>query len=512
MSLGGSVIVPAIRLPDDYGRLSTFVFYARELGVPGFIVYGGDAELTPPFLRRLREAAERPLLMMADYERGAGTHVVGMPELPPAMALGATFSAEMAYKAGKLTAISARHIGINVVLAPVLDVLTCLENPIIGTRAFSSNPALVSELGCAFIEGVQEEGVLACAKHFPGHGDTLKDSHTALPKVPDFSGAMELAPFAAAIRAGVGMVMTAHVVYRERDPGVPATFSEKIMGETLRGRLGFGGLLITDALVMEGAKKGEEDPSVRALATESVGLLLYPEDPEVSAAVIEDAVEAGRLDAGNLSMWAGRARLAAADLAFDAPPRRDLSKEHAFEIETMARRSLTMAREADRLSGRKFERAIALVVDDDGQCHRARAFEARAADFPLGVVHVTKEGTGHTGDLAEKLSHADLIVMGLFGDVRVAKERAGFHPVLTGFCTEVLRRHKERTQVIAFGHPLLAAGLPARNVLFAWSDGPASLTAALDAFQGGGEMPGRLPVDLGEGYPYGAGRGSIEPR
>ncbi len=509
---GGALLVPAIRLPEDYGRLPYFVRLARELGVAGFIIYGGDSELTPPFLARLREGAGRPLLLMADYERGAGQHVTGMPVLPPAMALGATRSPGAAYKAGKITAITARAVGVNVVLAPVLDVLTCLENPIIGTRAFSSDPNLVAELGCAFIEGIQEEGVLACAKHFPGHGHTTRDSHTALPVVSTFTQELELAPFSAAIRAGVGMVMSAHVVYSEVDPGIPATYSRRIMNEVLRDDLGFGGLLVTDALVMEGAKTGVEDPAVRSLDTGSVGLLLYPEDPERSAKTIDLAIAEGRLKEETLKMWAGRARMAAADLVYEAPPKRDLAREHAFEIEELVRRSLTMAREDDRLSARPYRGAVALIVDDDGQASRARAFDRRQADFPGGAVHVTREGADYTGDLAQVLNQADLIVMGLFGDVRVAKERAGFRPVLTGFATEVLKQHAQKTQVIVFGHPALAAGLPARNLLFAWADSEVCLRVALDAFLDGGAMPGRLPIALGDGQPFGAGRGASPGR
>ncbi len=506
MSDGGALLVPAIRLPEDYRRLSTFVRQARELGVAGFIVYGGDAELTPPFLARLKEGAGRPLLIMADYERGAGRHVAGMPELPPMMALGATRSPGAAYKAGKITAITARAVGVNVVLAPVLDVLTCIDNPIIGTRAFSSDPDLVAELGCAFIEGIQEEGVLACAKHFPGHGQTTKDSHTALPVVPGFTREVELAPFSAAIRAGVGMVMTAHVAYQDIDPDGPATYSKKIMNEVLREELGFGGLLVTDALVMAGAKSDGADPAVRSLETESVGLLLYPEDPGQAARAVEAAVAEGRLKAETLQMWAGRARMAAADLVFDAPPKRDLERDHAFEIEELARRSLTMAREDDRLSARPCRNAIALIVDDDAKPSRARAFDVRSGNFPGGVIHVTHEGARYDGDLARALNRADLVVMGLFGDVKVAKERAGFRPVLTGFATEVLKQHPKKTQVICFGHPALAAGLPVRNLLFAWSDTGVSLRVGLDSFIDGGSMPGRLPVALGEDHLFGAGR------
>jgi beta-glucosidase-like glycosyl hydrolase len=302
------------------------------------------------------------------------------------------------------------------------------------------------------------------------------------------------------------MVMTAHVVYEEMDPGMPATYSKRIMNEVLREELGFGGLLVTDALVMEGAKSDTSHPAVRALETESVGLLLYPDDPEAAAGAVDAALAEGRLKSETLKMWAGRARMAAADLVFDAPPKRDLERDHAFEIEELARRSLTMAREDDHLSARPYRNAIALVVDDDALPARSRAFDSRSGSFPGGVIHVTHEGARYEGDLAEALNGADLIVLGLFGDVKVAKERAGFRPVLTGFATEVLKQHPKKTQVICFGHPALAAGLPARNLLFAWSDSEVSLRVGLDSFLDGGTMPGRLPVALQDDCPFGAGR------
>ncbi|MHC4913218.1 MAG: glycoside hydrolase family 3 N-terminal domain-containing protein, partial [Planctomycetota bacterium] len=277
-SLAGGLLVPAIRLPEDYGRREEFERLVREAGVAGFIVYGGDAELTRPFLRRLREVAERPLLLMADYERAAGQMVDGMPATPPAMALAATGSPETAYMAGKITALQARSLSISVALAPVLDVLTLPENPIVGTRAFSDDVDLVTQYGLAFIEGVQEEGVFACAKHFPGHGHTSLDSHTHLPRVEETAaelGLRELPPFREAARAGVALVMTAHVVYACLDEAEPATFSRGIVTDLLKERWGYAGLVITDALMMEGAKQGEGHPAVRALNA-GVDLLLCP--------------------------------------------------------------------------------------------------------------------------------------------------------------------------------------------------------------------------------------------
>ncbi|MHC4473509.1 MAG: glycoside hydrolase family 3 protein [Planctomycetota bacterium] len=505
--LAGGLLVPAIRLPDDYGRVDEFTRLVSDAGVAGFIVYGGDRELTPPFLRHLREVAGGPLLLMADYERGAGQHVSGMPELPPAMALAAARTPEAAYMAGKITALSARSLSVGVVLAPVLDVLSRPGNPIVGTRAFSDDPDHVTRHGLAFIEGVQEEGVFACAKHFPGHGHTGLDSHTHRPRVSAPLRTLEereLPPFRAAARAGVALIMTAHVVYDDLDPDVPATFSRPIVTDLLKDRWGYSGLVVTDALVMEGAKGGDEHPAVRALLA-GVDLLLCPDDPWKTIEAVEEAVADGRLSEEALAVTRGRVAMAAADQLFDAPVRKDLTKEYAFEIETMAKRSLTSAMgEGLRTSlAAGVREVVGLVVDEDSEPGRARAFDSRRERFTGGVVHVTPEGTGVAGGLAESLRGADLIVMGIFSDVRAYKGRVGLSPPLKGFATEVLRVHPDKTVVVSYGSPHLVADLPARHVVFAYGGAEAQRRASLDALFEGGGMPGRLPVRLLSEFPMG---------
>jgi len=507
----GGLVVPAIRLPDDYGRIDVFTRLLTEAGVAGFIVYGGDEELTPPFLRRLREIAGRPILLMADYERAAGQLVSGMPELPPAMAIGATGSPEAAYTAGKITAISARYLSIGVVLAPVLDVLSRATNPIAGSRCFSDDPDVTARLGLAFIEGVQEEGVLACAKHFPGHGDTALDSHAALPRVDaDLEVLMqrELVPFKAAARAGVGMVMTAHAIYDAMDPELPATFSPSIVTGLLKERFGYAGLVITDALIMEGAKRSDVTPEIAALSA-GVDLLLCPDDPWETIETIRGAIGDGLVSEESALLSAGKAALAAADQVYDSPVQKDFGRDCAFEVERIARASLTVGGDPDRLLERvpaRPGRVCGVIIDDDGYTRRARAFDARRESFTGGILHVTRDGTGFGGDVAEMLRRADVIVMGLMGDVKAWKERAGLGPELSGFVGEVLEEHAKKTMTIVFGSPCLVLDLPVRNVVFAYGDTTVTRRTALDALFDGTAMPGRLPASAGPGFPRGIGR------
>jgi len=289
----GRLILPALRAGADAGfsHEAARIADALDLGVGGFIVFGGTVEsvrrLTADLLRR----AGRPLLVASDLERGAGQQVAGLTQFPPPLALASLGDASVVRWAGAVTAQEARAVGINWVFAPVGDLDVLPDNPIVQTRAFGDDPNRVASLVRTWIEGCQGAGALACAKHFPGHGRTAVDSHIALPVVPDAAATLretDLLPFAIAVESGVASIMTAHVAYPALDPsGVPATLSRPIMDE-LRGPLGFDGLVVSDALIMDGALAGrrESDAAVEAVRA-GVDLLLYPND----ARRVRDALE-----------------------------------------------------------------------------------------------------------------------------------------------------------------------------------------------------------------------------
>lgn len=198
-----------------------------------------------------------PLAIGMDQEGGLVARLrQGATDWPGAMALGATGSTELSYREGVALGEELRAVGVNVDFAPVLDVNTSAANPVIGVRSFGDDPEQVGALGVAHIRGLQEQGVAATAKHFPGHGDTHLDSHLSLPRVSYGRATLDrhLAPFRAAIDAGVDMIMTAHVVVDAVDPEKPATLSSKVLTGLLREELGYQGLIVTDALDMEGAE------------------------------------------------------------------------------------------------------------------------------------------------------------------------------------------------------------------------------------------------------------------
>jgi len=229
-------------------------------GVHGVVLFARnvvEAEQVAQLVGELKRAANgRPLLVSIDQEGGRVARLRashGFTEVPPMRALGQTGDLALAREVGALLGRELRAVGIDQDYAPCVDVDTNPQNPVIGDRAFSRDPAEVGRLGAAFAEGLQSAGVAACAKHFPGHGDTSQDSHKDLPRLPhalDRLRRVELPPFAALARAGVASMMTAHVVFEALDPALPATLSARVL-RLLREEVGFDGACISDDLEMK---------------------------------------------------------------------------------------------------------------------------------------------------------------------------------------------------------------------------------------------------------------------
>ncbi len=276
------LVVPALRLPVE--DLDPFLRLAAR-GIGGFCVFGGDLSLGA-LLARLQAEAPHPLLFASDLEDGAGQQVKGLTRHPPAVAL----DAEAAEIAGIRTAIEARLLGLTMVFAPVCDVLSVTKNPIIQARAFRDPPAPPR-----FVRGARAFGLRTCAKHFPGHGGTTTDSHDALPVVHADAATWrrrDLPPFQACIDAGVDAVMTAHVACPALtgSPTLPSTLSRAVMTDLLRREMGFRGLAVTDALLMEGVRGGRSEGEAALLALEAgCDALLVPQDVLGVLAAVERA-------------------------------------------------------------------------------------------------------------------------------------------------------------------------------------------------------------------------------
>lgn len=294
-----------IKYPQWEPPAAKLQHFISNLGVGGVILLGGSAAELALRSQQLQSWAKIPLLVAADIEEGVGQRFSAATWFPPLMAIGAiaekdpSLAQHYAEEMGAITAQEALAIGINWVLAPVVDVNNNPDNPVINIRAFGETPAVVSQLASAFIKGTQRYPVLSTAKHFPGHGDTSVDSHLELPVIahsPARLAEVELPPFAAAIAAGVDTVMSAHLLIPSWDNKLPATLSPSILTGQLRQNLGFSGLIVTDALVMGAIANDYGVNEAPVLAVEAgVDILLMPLDPEGAIAAICDAVNSGRI-------------------------------------------------------------------------------------------------------------------------------------------------------------------------------------------------------------------------
>ncbi len=295
-------------------------------GVGGVIVFGGSTTELQIRCKTFKNWAINPLLICADIEEGLGQRFSGGTWLAPPMALGQIYGTEpfraihLAERYGKCTGMQARSCGLNWILGPVCDINTNPNNPVINLRAWGDDLRTVSALTCAFQRGLTSQGVLSCVKHFPGHGDTGVDSHLELPIVDhplQRLEALEFLPFQAAISNGAASVMTAHLLIRNVDPDYPATLSKKVLTGLLRQKLGFEGLIVTDALVMESISKkyGCGESSVLAFAA-GADLIMMPEDPFEAIEALCEALLSGRIPMERLEQALSRRNKAIAKLEF----------------------------------------------------------------------------------------------------------------------------------------------------------------------------------------------------
>jgi beta-N-acetylhexosaminidase len=316
-------------LPDDYRSL-------LEQGLGGICYFGSNTADGHEALAALSAAirAANPRAVVAVDEEGGDVSRLHTREPSPvlgAAALGGAGDLRLTEAVGRWTGLELADVGVTLDLAPDADVNSDPDNPVIGTRSFGTDPEQVAAHVSAWTRGLQSTGVGACAKHFPGHGDTSTDSHLALPHIDvdaETLSERELVPFAAAVEAGTAAVMTSHIVVPDLDPDRPATLSPVVLG-LLRDRLGFDGVIVSDALDMAGASAGRGIPeaSVLALVAGCDLLCIGPDKPaslveDVRAAIVR-AVREGRLPQERLAEAAGRVRALHAPRAGREAPERD---------------------------------------------------------------------------------------------------------------------------------------------------------------------------------------------
>jgi beta-N-acetylhexosaminidase len=513
IAFGGSEPIPQVMLNNTYGA----------------VVLGQPLELAS-ILNRLQSVSALPLLTSSDFEWGVQMRIAGATKFPRAMAFGAAGDPQLAYEAGKVVGAESRALGVHVDFGPVADVNNNPRNPVINIRSFGEDPVRAGSMVAGWVRGLQEAGVIATLKHFPGHGDTDVDSHLGLPIVThprERLEAVELAPFRTGIAAGAAAVMVAHIELPAIDPEKqPATFSPKVIGTLLRP--GFEGLIVSDSMKMAAITKmaSPGDAAVRAVKA-GIDVILDSPDSAAAAAAIVAAVKSGDVPRAQVEQSARR--------ILEAKARLGLHRTRAVNLETVP---LTVGgRKHDAVARTISERSITLIKDERNSVPLAtprtgKILYLSVLDYPSGwriaapsrkvipeikkrwpdteSVEVSDRATPSELDLVRAMAdNYDAIVAGVFVRASSGSGRLDLAPQVVRLLQDLARTTERRSQpfvVTFFGNPytpMFVPEIPAMLLTYDFSD--YAEESAVKALAGEIAIGGKLPIALPGLFPLGHG-------
>src|SRR6266550_1215692 len=515
--LGGNYMA----LDDSAYQIATRWVDSLEVG--GIIVSVGSPYDIAAKLNALQRRSKLPLLISADLEWGAGMRVVGATAFPMIMAAGATGAERDAYTIGRVAALEGRAVGIHVNFAPDADVNNNPLNPIINIRSFGEDPRAVARLVRAYVRGLQDNGMLATLKHFPGHGDTEIDSHIGLPIIRAGYGrldTLELVPFRAGIDAGAEVVMSAHIAFPAMTGGDDAgTLSAAVLTGLLRDSLKFHGLVVTDALDMGAivSKFGPGEATVRAFLAGS-DLLLMPADPDSAVNAMMAAVANGRISRERLDQSVRR--------LLEIKQRLGLLTHRGVALDSIM--TIVGSKRFQDAANDLAVRALTLVRDVGGGLHALRGKPSRFALIAYAdenngaagqyLTELLRQG-GDTVDyfrlwpMSGTLSYdsARAVIARTPATVFVANVRPissrGNIALPDSLAQLVTATDAARpTVLVSLGSPYLLSQTPTvRCYLIAWSGGRASERAVALALLGRVPIAGHLPIRIPPNYSIGFG-------
>jgi len=514
---GGSEPMPAALLNPNYPS-------------GGSVGRKGDPLAAATFLNRLQQASAIPLLTTADFEGGAGYILNGTTRLPRAMAIAATRDPQLAFKAGQVSAIEARAVGVTVDFYPIFDVNNNPRNPIINIRSFGEDVGLVSEMATAYMRGIQAGGALATAKHFPGHGDTNVDTHLGLAVIEhprERLDKVELPPFRAAVDAGIDAFMSTHIVLPALDPtpGLPATLSRPILTGLLRGEMKFNGLIFTDSMSMYAISKNFGNDRAAVMAVKAgVDFVLHSPDDDAAFKAIKAAVESGEISREQVDQSVERILRVKARLG--------LHKSRLVDVNDVETKIGGRAHEA--VNAEICERALTLLKDERNQVplkvgKDANILYLSVIDYPSGwregvpsrtfipalkkrwpnvtALEISDKTTPSELDMVKVLvRRADAVVASVFVRIASYSGRMDLSPQAVSLLESVANDQQKPFVTVIFGNPYTAMALPklpAQLLTYEFTD--AMETAAVRALAGEVAIGGKLPITMPGMYPFGHG-------
>ena len=528
-------------VPGEYAAVGSPEYeqvrnWVEKEKVGGLILSMGLPHSYAAKLNHMQRLAAVPLLVASDMENGTGMRLGGsyaLPSLlpqgggtvfPPVMALGATRSEDLARQLGRVLGNEARAVGVHMTFGPVLDVNANPVNPIINTRSFGEDPALVSRLSGAYIAGARESGLMTTGKHFPGHGDTRVDSHIELPVIladRAHLDKVDLPPFRAAITSGIDAIMTAHIAVT----GVlgadapPATLAPQIMTDILRTEMSFRGLLVTDAMTMGGVanRYGATEPLILALNA-GADILLMPRDVHVAIETIMGALASGRVTQSRVDQSVRRVLRAkmqaglrtgrlvdlnAIDTIVNIPANSAIARD-------VAERSITLAKDAKTLvpMSRVARRVLSITFADASDLVAGRVFnqQLKSGGYALSAVGIDGRTTpAQYQDVRLQADSADLIIVSAYVSPRDGNGSISTEGAMPALIESITAAGKP-VIAVSFGSPYLLGAFPSVPAyMLAWGGAPVSQRAAAAALLGETAITGKLPISLPPYFVAGAG-------
>jgi beta-N-acetylhexosaminidase len=507
-------IIPE-NLDENSGEFKKYKSLCEQTKVGGFIFFKGNSLDYVRISNKLQSYSETPLLISADFERGTKMRVTDGALFPNNMAIGATNNPDLCYKMGLEIAKETRLLGVHQNYSPVCDVNNNPKNPIINVRSFGEDPEIVSRMSAAMIRGLQDGNVIATAKHFPGHGDTEIDSHNDLPVLNftmDRLNSLELVPFKNAIDKKVMSVMIAHLSFPEleTDARIPASLSPNIVQGLLIDKMGFGGLVVTDALNMKGITKYFNTSQVAVMGVEAgIDLILMPLDEVKTVDAIESAVTGGKISEERINRSVEKILKAKEWLGLfnnkyvgetnigniNTPAANEIAQQIADE-------SITLVKDENNTLPLKdmSKKTALIVVSEGGESDNISYLNSNAPNYLSNYDYISS----NTVDLSS-INYYDNIIIAVYAKVKYGTGKISISPENAGLIQKISELNKS-TVVVSLGSPyLLKEFPPVPAYICAYGDSDVSINAALKCIIGKIKFKGRLPVSVTDTYKFGSG-------
>ena len=498
-------------------------YFIKKYKIGGLITFTGNIHGTFENIKYFQSISETPLFIASDYERGLGVFINGTL-FPSNMAVAATGDKNYSYLQGKITAIEAKSIGVNFILAPVLDINNNKNNPIINFRSYGDNPEVVSEYGLSFIKGIQDQGLIACAKHYPGHGNTNTDSHTRLPIIDISKEELynnELYPFKNAVLSGVKSIMTGHIVIPSIDQdNIPATFSKKIVNDILIEDWNFNGLVITDALEMGALTSNvwHGESAIKAIEA-GADIILLPLNATSAIESVYTAVQSGRISLDRINYSYNKIIKQKEEMGLFSESYNNwidvekniASSENRKIANKIAEKSITLVKNNKNIipfNPNNYKKVTHLLLSTDNDLRQRLKSFARDIRYIHGNVNEIYVNDKLTSlgkqDILNKVKDSDVIIVSML--IRISMDKG--LSTIDNSHNQLLSDLKSLNIPIigvSFGSPYLPDYNHLDAYLCSYGYGSVSLKATTDALFGRKDISGELPINLNDIYKTGHG-------